>query len=126
MNGMLKEYKLVDPLVKTKYASHDSPRAVVSRRAHPSYGWCLRCGFAKPDRPRHAWVQIDSHTGISPTCRNCWEVSGLEERIELCRALFRGWLSGHLCGAYSRWILVPENHREWMKIERAVREQFDK
>lgn len=105
---------LVDTMGKSKLASHDTSAARESRKRHPGFGWCLRCGMSNPEVEDHT-VHY-GNAGMSPTCEECWRLLNRQEKIEYCRALFRSWRVGHLRMAWSANVKEFEDHPEWQKV----------
>ncbi len=76
-----------------KTVTRDSALAKFHRLAHPSFSWCLRCGFP--------WAVVKEHvthyghgSGCFPLCQECWGVLGCPEaRIEYYKNLIDWWES---------------------------------
>ena len=111
-------FELVDTYDVSKYATHDIGKEF--RRHHPSRGWCLRCGLPNTENAGH-FVSFDERSSCSAVCVDCWKASTEDERVEYHRALFRSWLIGWLGAAFSKWVVMPPEHPEWIAIEAAVR-----
>lgn len=119
-------FRLIDPLKETKYATHDTPEAQDSRSQNPLWGWCLRCGMSTAvthDRGL-CIVMYSSTSAMTPICADCKDqCKDNREIYEYCKIQFRAWLGGSLEAAYSRWVVVPENHLVLKKIRKALKIQ---
>ena len=115
-------FALVNTMYRTKWASHDTDAAIISRMRHPDSGWCLRCGRAWPDVNYHT-MRYEDGSSIFPTCEDCWKASERLEKIIYCRALFRGWRMGALHAAWSANVKEFEDHSEWLKILKALKKE---